>query len=64
MWFNMIHMTNWVINGLHFNSGCCYDYGNAEIDSRDDDNGTMETTYFASRETVVASRADENGFIT
>jgi hypothetical protein len=36
----------WVINGLHFNSGCCFDYGNAEIDSRDDGNGTMETTYF------------------
>ena len=36
----------WVINGKHFNSGCCFDYGNAEIDSRDDDNGTMETTYF------------------
>lgn len=36
----------WVINGHHFNSGCCFDYGNAEIDSRDDDNGTMETTYF------------------
>jgi non-reducing end alpha-L-arabinofuranosidase len=31
----------WVINGLHFNNGCCFDYGNAEIDSRDDDNGTM-----------------------
>jgi hypothetical protein len=36
----------WVINGLHYNSGCCFDYGNAETDSRDDDNGTMETTYF------------------
>jgi hypothetical protein len=36
----------WVINGKHFNSGCCFDYGNAEIDSRDDDNGTMETTYY------------------
>src|SRR6202012_1212735 len=36
----------WVINGHHFNSGCCFDYGNAEIDSRDDDNGTVETTYF------------------
>ncbi|MBS1804628.1 MAG: lamin tail domain-containing protein [Acidobacteria bacterium] len=36
----------WVINGLHFNNGCCFDYGNAEIDSRDDDNGTMETAYF------------------
>jgi hypothetical protein len=36
----------WVINGHHFNSGCCFDYGNAEIDSRDDDNGTMETAYY------------------
>src|SRR5271169_2640843 len=36
----------WVINGKHYNSGCCFDYGNAEIDSRDDDNGTMETTYY------------------
>jgi hypothetical protein len=36
----------WVINGLHFNSGCCFDYGNAETDSRDDGNGTMETTYY------------------
>ncbi len=38
----------WVINGHHYNSGCCFDYGNAEIDSRDDDNGTMETTYYGS----------------
>src|SRR5262249_11438332 len=37
----------WVISGHHYNSGCCFDYGNAEIDSRDDDNGTMETTYYA-----------------
>jgi hypothetical protein len=36
----------WVINGQHYNAGCCFDYGNAEIDSRDDDNGTMETAYF------------------
>ena len=36
----------WVVDGQHFNDGCCYDYGNAEIDSRDDGNGTMETSYF------------------
>ena len=36
----------WVINGLHYNDGCCFDYGNAETDSRDDGNGTMETTYY------------------
>jgi non-reducing end alpha-L-arabinofuranosidase len=36
----------WVVNGHHYNSGCCFDYGNAETDSRDDGNGTMETTYY------------------
>ncbi len=36
----------WVIHGRHYNNGCCFDYGNAEIDSRDDGNGTMETTYY------------------
>jgi hypothetical protein len=35
----------WVVSGKHFNAGCCFDYGNGEIDSRDDDNGTMETLY-------------------
>ena len=36
----------WVVNGHHYNNGCCFDYGNAETDSRDDGDGTMETTYF------------------
>jgi hypothetical protein len=36
----------WVLDGTHYNGGCCFDYGNAEIDSRDDGNGTMETSYF------------------
>ncbi len=36
----------WVINGHHYNNGCCFDYGNAETDSRDDGNGTMETAYY------------------
>lgn len=36
----------WVVNGHHYNSGCCFDYGNAETDSRDNGNGTMETTYY------------------
>ena len=26
----------WVIAGNHYNDGCCFDYGNAETDSRDD----------------------------
>ncbi|HUD22706.1 MAG TPA: arabinofuranosidase catalytic domain-containing protein [Acidobacteriaceae bacterium] len=36
----------WVLNGQHYNAGCCFDYGNAETDSRDDGNGTMETAYY------------------
>ena len=36
----------WVVNGHHYNDGCCFNYGNAETDSRDDGDGTMETTYF------------------
>jgi hypothetical protein len=36
----------WVVHGRHYNDGCCFDYGNAEIDSRDDGNGTMETSYY------------------
>jgi Alpha-L-arabinofuranosidase B, catalytic/Alpha-L-arabinofuranosidase B (ABFB) domain/Concanavalin A-like lectin/glucanases superfamily/Lamin Tail Domain/NPCBM-associated, NEW3 domain of alpha-galactosidase len=36
----------WVLDGQHFNDGCCFDFGNAEIDSHDDGNGTMETSYF------------------
>lgn len=39
----------WVISGEHYNSGCCFDYGNAETDSRDDGDGTMETTYFGNQ---------------
>lgn len=39
----------WVINGHHFNSGCCFNYGNVEIDSRDDGDGTMESTYYGSQ---------------
>ena len=39
----------WVISGHHYNTGCCFDYGNAETDSRDDGDGTMETTYFGNQ---------------
>jgi hypothetical protein len=31
-------------NGLV--DGCCFDYGNAEVDSHDDGNGTMQAVYF------------------
>ncbi|KAG6608840.1 Alpha-L-arabinofuranosidase B [Phytophthora cinnamomi] len=35
-----------VTNGTHFNDGCCFDYGNAEIDNNDDGAATMEALYF------------------
>ncbi|WP_034261464.1 arabinofuranosidase catalytic domain-containing protein [Actinospica robiniae] len=35
-----------VLDGTHYNSGCCFDYGNAETDAHDDGNGTMEAIYF------------------
>src|SRR4051812_41214968 len=35
-----------IFDGTHYNGGCCFDYGNAETDSRDDGNGTMEAVYF------------------
>jgi non-reducing end alpha-L-arabinofuranosidase len=35
-----------IVDGTHFNGGCCFDYGNAETNSRDDGNGTMEAIYF------------------
>ncbi len=35
-----------IVDGTHYDSGCCFDYGNAETDSRADGPGTMETTYF------------------
>ncbi|KAJ7080960.1 glycoside hydrolase family 54 protein [Mycena belliarum] len=35
-----------VLDGTHFNGGCCFDYGNAETSARDTGNGHMEAIYF------------------
>ncbi|WP_369916140.1 alpha-L-arabinofuranosidase B [Plantactinospora sp. KBS50] len=35
-----------IFDGTHYNNGCCFDYGNAETNSRDNGNGTMEAIYF------------------
>ncbi|NBH04906.1 alpha-L-arabinofuranosidase B [Amycolatopsis sp. SID8362] len=35
-----------VLDGTHYNGGCCFDYGNAETTGNDDGNGTMEAIYF------------------
>ncbi|KDR71340.1 hypothetical protein GALMADRAFT_144027 [Galerina marginata CBS 339.88] len=35
-----------VFDGTHFNSKCCFDYGNAETNTHDTGNGHMEAIYF------------------
>ena len=36
----------YVVDGTHFDSGCCFDYGNSSANGRAVGRGTMETTYF------------------
>jgi hypothetical protein len=35
-----------IFDGTHFNAGCCFDYGNAEVNNHDTGNGHMEAIYF------------------
>ena len=35
-----------IFDGTHYNSGCCFDYGNAETSNDDTGNGHMEAIYF------------------
>ena len=35
-----------VASGDYYNAGCCFDYGNAETNSMDNGEGTMEAVYF------------------
>lgn len=35
-----------ITSGNYSNGGCCFDYGNAETNSRDNGEGTMEAVYF------------------
>ena len=35
-----------VLDGTHYNGGCCFDYGNAETNSLDTGNGHMEAIYY------------------
>ena len=35
-----------VTSGNYYNGGCCFDYGNAETNNKDDGAGTMEAVYF------------------
>ena len=38
-----------VVAGNHFNDHCCFDYGNAETNDKDDGPGTMEAIYFGNK---------------
>ncbi|KAI1361326.1 Arabinosidase B [Xylaria arbuscula] len=38
-----------VLDGTHYNNGCCFDYGNAEPSNLDTGNGHMETIFFGDR---------------
>ncbi|KAK8023254.1 alpha-L-arabinofuranosidase B [Apiospora marii] len=51
-----------VLDGTHYNNGCCFDYGNAETNSRDTGNGHMETIYFGDN-TVWGSGAGSGPWI-
>ena len=57
MGYRIYHTTGVATNGQpegeymvtsvnNVNSGCCFDYGNAETDGGDDGNGTMDAVYF------------------
>nr|WP_243639409.1 arabinofuranosidase catalytic domain-containing protein [Streptacidiphilus pinicola] len=35
-----------IVDGTHYDNGCCFDYGNAETTNHNDGNGTMEAIYF------------------
>jgi non-reducing end alpha-L-arabinofuranosidase len=36
----------YVVDGTHYDSGCCFDYGNSSTNSKAVGTGTMETTYY------------------
>ncbi|KAE8316066.1 Arabinosidase B [Aspergillus transmontanensis] len=51
-----------VLDGTHYNSACCFDYGNAEVSSTDTGNGHMEAIYYGDN-TVWGSGAGSGPWI-
>jgi hypothetical protein len=49
-----------VVDGKRYSSNCCFDYGNAETNSRDNGNGTMEALYWGT-DTTWGGKGDGNG---
>ncbi|TQV90719.1 alpha-N-arabinofuranosidase precursor [Cordyceps javanica] len=51
-----------VFDGTHYNNDCCFDYGNAETNSRDTGDGHMEAVYWGGPDNSPWVLADlENG---
>jgi hypothetical protein len=51
-----------VLDGSHFNNGCCFDYGNAETSNTDTGNGHMEAIYYGDN-TIWGSGAGKGPWI-
>ncbi|KAF4222486.1 hypothetical protein CNMCM6457_001376 [Aspergillus fumigatiaffinis] len=51
-----------VLDGTHYNDGCCFDYGSAETSGTDTGNGHMEAIYFGDN-TVWGSGAGSGPWI-
>ncbi|KAH4798425.1 alpha-L-arabinofuranosidase [Parastagonospora nodorum] len=51
-----------VLDGTHYNGGCCFDYGNAETSNTDTGNGHMEAIYYGDN-TIWGSGAGSGPWI-
>ena len=51
-----------VLDGTHYNGACCFDYGNAELNSHDTGNGHMEAIYYGDN-TIWGSGAGSGPWI-
>ncbi|PVH81664.1 carbohydrate-binding module family 42 protein [Cadophora sp. DSE1049] len=51
-----------VLDGTHYNDACCFDYGNAETNSKDTGNGHMEAIYYGDN-TVWGSGAGSGPWV-
>ena len=49
-----------VVDGRRYSKDCCFDYGNAETNGKDNGNGTMAALYFGT-DTSWGGRGDGNG---
>ena len=49
-----------VVDATKYSPGCCYDYGNAESNGKDDGNGTMEAIYWGT-DTFWGGQGQGNG---